>query len=89
MDKMDVPMAKPLLMALDASKTAADHKFPLPHLCMQLVPEEDVYSTPKVQEILTNYGHAKNTWTTSKLVYIKTWEIELLDYYRRCSRFFA
>jgi len=39
-DELDVNMAKPLIMALYASKTLANHKFPL-HIRMHLTPELD------------------------------------------------
>jgi len=45
-DKLDVPMAKPLLMLLYASMTATDHNFPL-GIQIQLLPEIDMILNTK------------------------------------------
>jgi len=45
-DELDVPMAKPLLMALYTSKLSEDHQFPL-HVCMRLVLEMDTILNTK------------------------------------------
>jgi len=71
-------MAKPLIMDLYTSKTADDHKFPL-HIWMQLVPEMDAISNTKGRQNLDKLHACQNTWLSSKLIQIKTWEIELLD----------
>jgi len=73
-----VQMAKPLLMALYASKTAKDHKFPL-HIQTKLVPELDMVLNTKGRQNVDKLHACQNTWTLGKLIQIKTWEIELLD----------
>jgi len=78
-DKLDVPMAKPLLTAhLYTSKLSQDHQFPL-HVCMWLVLEMDAILNTKGQQNVDKLCTCQNTWLLGKLVQIKTWEIELLD----------
>jgi len=77
-DELDINMAKPLLTALYASKTAASHIFPL-HIQMHLVPELDAVLNTKGQASVDKLRACQNTWTSGKLITIKTWEIELLD----------
>jgi len=46
MDELDVPMAKPLLMALYTNNPTINHQFLL-HICMRLVPEMDAVLNKK------------------------------------------
>jgi len=78
MDKLDVPMAKPLLMALYTNNPMINHQFPL-HIRMRLVPEMDAVLNTKGQQNINKLRACQNTWLLGKLVQIKTWEIELLD----------
>jgi len=48
-DKLDVLMAKPLIMALCTSNPTANHQFPL-HIRMRLVPEMDMVLNTKGRE---------------------------------------
>jgi len=77
-DKLDIPMAKPLLTALYTSKPSEDHQFPL-HICMQLVLEMDAILNTKGCQNADKLCSCQNTWLSGKLVQIKTWEIELLN----------
>jgi len=77
-DELDVTMAKPLLMAVFASCPSVDHVFPL-HVQMRLVPEIDLVLNMKGQKNVDKLHACQNTWNKTKLIYIKTWEIELLD----------
>jgi len=77
-DELNVNMAKPLLMALYASKTSTNHPFPL-HIRMRLVPELDSVLNTKDRQNVDKLQACQNTWLSRKLVQIKTWEIELLD----------
>jgi len=80
MDELDVPMAKPLLMQLYASKTNEGHKFPLGiHMC--LVPEIDTILNTKGRKNAEKLQACQNTWNTLKYTIIKTWEFELLDHF--------
>jgi len=77
-DELDVPMAKPLLLALYTSKPGANHKFPL-HIRMQIVPEIDMVLNTKGRQSVDKLRACQKTWLAGKLIQIKTWEIELLD----------
>jgi len=77
-DEMDVRMAKPLLSALYPSRPGDDHTFPL-HIRMRLVPEMDSVLNLKGRKNVDKLQACQNNWTRTKLTFIKTWEIELLD----------
>jgi len=77
-DELDVNMAKLLLTALYASKMGVGHIFPL-HIRMRLVPELDAVLHTKGQMNVDKLQACQNTWTSGKLITIKTWEIKLLD----------
>jgi len=77
-DEMDVRMAKPLLSALYPSRPSDDHIFPL-HIRMRLVPEMDSVLNLKGRKNVDKLRACQNNWTCTKLTFIKTWEIELLD----------
>jgi len=77
-NKLNISMAKPLIMALYASKTSKDHKFPL-HIWMHLVPEMDAVLNTKGRHNIDKLWACQKTWLLGKLIQIKTWEIELLD----------
>jgi len=77
-DELDVNMAKPLLTAIYASKMTKDHKFPL-HICMCLMPELDAVLNTKGRANVDKLCACQNTWTSKKLITIKTWEIKSLD----------
>jgi len=57
-DKLEILMAKPLLMWLYASKTAEGHEFPL-GIHMHLVPEIDTILNTKGRKMQTNCGLVK------------------------------
>jgi len=72
-DDMDAALAKPHLMELYAGNASLDHSFPL-HIRMWLV--------PKIDSVLNTQGWCRACqamWTTTKLIMLKTWEIEFLD----------
>jgi len=77
-DELDVPMAKPLILALFTSKPSADHRFPL-HIRMHIVLEMEMVLNTKRQQNVDKLCTCQNTWLSGKLIQIKTWEIELLD----------
>jgi len=77
-DALDVPMAKPLIMALYTNNPVTNHQFLL-HICMHLVPEMDTVLNTKGRHNVDKLRACQNTWMSGKLVQIKTWEIELLD----------
>jgi len=77
-DKLDVCMVKPLLSNLYPSRPCDDHTFPL-HIRMRLVPEIDLVLNLKGQKNVDKLRACQNNWNRTKLTYIKTWEIELLD----------
>jgi len=77
-DELDVRMAKPLLSALYPSHPEEDHTFPL-HIRMRLVPEIDSVLNIKGRKNVDKLRACQNNWNRTKLTYIKTWEIELLD----------
>jgi len=62
------------------SKPAPGHFFPL-HIRMRLIPEIDMILNTKGRANADRLHACQNTWLAEKLVYIKTWEIELLDHY--------
>jgi len=77
-DELDVNLAKPLLTTLYSSKLSQDHKFPL-HIQMHLVPEMDGVLNTKGRQNAEKLCSCQKMWLSSKLVQIKTWEIESLD----------
>jgi len=79
---LDAHMAKPLLLALYPSQPSDDHKFPL-HIWMHLVPEIDSVLNLKGRKNVDKLRACQNNWNQTKLTFIKTWEIELLDSHSR------
>jgi len=77
-DELDFCMAKPLVLALYLSHPADDHTFPL-HIQMCLVPEIDSILNLKGRKNVDKLQACQNNWNQTKLTFIKTWEIELLD----------
>jgi len=77
-NELDIPMAKPLIMALYTNNHMVSHQFPL-HIHMQLVPKMDVVLNTKGRQNVNKLHACQNTWLSGKLIQIKTWEIELLD----------
>jgi len=77
-DELDVPMAKPLILALYTSKPSVGHQFPL-HIRMRIVPEMDSVLNTKGRQNVDKLRACQNTWLSGKLIQIKTWEIALLD----------
>jgi len=82
-DKMDVAMAKPLLMEMYPSRPSLTHKFLL-HICLCLVLELDMVLNIKGHKNVDKLHACQNTWINSKLILIKTWEIKLLDSQNAC-----
>jgi len=81
-NKLDATLVKPLLMTLYTNKPAPGHMYPL-HIRMWLVPEIDSIVNMKGHANADRLHACQNTWTSEKLVMIKTWEIKLLDHYSR------
>jgi len=77
-DELDVPEAKPCLMALYEGNASINHQFPL-HIHMWLVPEIDAVLNTQGWCKIDKLHACQATWTTSKLVMLKTWEIKFLD----------
>jgi len=78
-NKMDATIAKPCLIKVYASHLVReDHDFPL-KIKMRLVPEMDLVLNRKGCKSVDKLRACQNTWNTSKLICIKTWEIKLLD----------
>jgi len=77
-DKMDVAWAKPQLMEVYASRPQVDHAFLL-KIRMHLVPEMDSVLNTKGWKNVDKLWVCQNMWNSTKLIYIKTWEIKLLD----------
>jgi len=77
-DELDVRMAKPLLSALYPSRPGDEHTFPL-HIRMHLVLEIDSVLNLKGRKNVDKLRACQNNWNRTKLTFIKTWEIELLD----------
>jgi len=77
-DELNVKMAKLLFMALYKSWPSTDHVFPL-HIHMWLVLEIDLVLNLKGRKNIEKLHTCQNTWNQTKLTFIKTWEIELLD----------
>jgi len=78
MDKLDVNAAKPRLLEVYAGNASTDHNFPL-HIRMRLVPEIDSVLNTQGRRKIDKLRACQATWITSKLVTLKTWEIEFLD----------
>jgi len=68
-DEFDVPMAKPLNLALYTSKPGADHKFPL-HIRMCIVPKMDMVLNTKGQPNVDKLCACQNMWLSGKLIQI-------------------
>jgi len=68
-DKLNLKMANPLLMALYKSHPIMDHVFPL-HVWMQLVPEIDLVLNIKGRKNVEKLHACQNTWNKTKLTYI-------------------
>jgi len=79
-DESDIILAKPQLMAVYTSKPTPTH-MSLLHVWMQLVPEIETILNTKGRDNADWLQACQNTWLAEKLIYIKTWEIELLDHY--------
>jgi len=79
-DELDAMLAKPLLMNLYTSKPAPGHSFPL-HICMHLVPELDTILNTKGRNNADCLHTCQNTWLAQKLIFMKMWEIKILDHY--------
>jgi len=71
-------MAKLLLMSLYTSQLSNDHVFPL-HIQMWLVLEIDLVLNLKGRKNIEKFCTCQNTWYHTKLTFIKTWEIDILD----------
>jgi len=78
MDKMDVAVAKPQLTALYEGNAHIGHVFPL-HIRMRLVPEIDSVLNTQGRRKIDKLRACQATWTTTKLITLKTWEIKFLD----------
>jgi len=83
-------MAKPLLVALYASKTLPDHEFPL-HICMCLVPELGAILNMKEQQNSKSCMHARihgywGNWSKSRCGKLNNWmtKVITLDYCLQC-----
>jgi len=77
-DEMDALAAKPRLMELYTGNASIDHQFPL-HMRMRLVPEIDSVLNMQGCHKIDKLRACQATWTTTKLVTLKTWEIEFLN----------
>jgi len=77
-NELDIPMAKPLIMALYTNNHMVSHQFPL-HIHMQLVPKMDAVLNTKGRQNIDKLRTCQNTWLSGKLIEIKTWKIKLLD----------
>jgi len=75
---MDVQSAKPRLMELYAGNVSIDHLFPL-HIWMRLVPKIDLVLNMQGWSKIDKLRACQATWTMTKLVMLKTWEIKFLD----------
>jgi len=77
-DEMDVQAAKPRLTPLYAGNASVDHQFPL-HIQMRLVPKIDSVLNTQGWHKIDKLRTCQATWIMTKLVLLKTWEIEFLD----------
>jgi len=77
-DKLDVNTAKPRLLEVYTGNASTKHTFPL-HIRMCLVPEIDSIINTQGRRKIDKLRACQASWITSKLVTLKTWEIELLD----------
>jgi len=73
-DELNVHTAKPRLLG----NTSTNHNFPL-HIRMHLVPEIDSVLNTQGRRKIDKLCACQALWITSKLVTLKTWEIEFLD----------
>jgi len=71
-------MAKLLLTALYPSRLTNDHQFPL-SIWMHLVLEIDSFFNQKGPKNVETLQACQNSWSTSKLIFVKAWEISMLD----------
>jgi len=78
--KLDMPRAKPLLMAMYSNKLEPSHMLLL-GIWMWLVSEVDTVLNTKGRANINHLHACQNTWISGKLVFIKTWEIKLLDHF--------
>jgi len=78
MDEANLTMAKPLLTAIYPSKPGETHTFPM-EIQMRLLLEINLVMNQKGWKNVEKLQACQNSWTMSKLVFIKTWEIKLLD----------
>jgi len=77
-DELNVHMAKPRLLEVYMGNTSTNHNFPL-HIHMCLVPEIDSVLNTQGRRKIDKLCACQALWITSKLVTLKTWEIEFLD----------
>jgi len=77
-DEMDTAAAKLRLTALYEGNASIGHMFPL-HIRMRLVPEIDSVLNTQGRQKIDKLRACQATWTTTKLITLKTWEIEFLD----------
>jgi len=78
LDEIDAHSAKPQLMELYTGNVSIDHSFPL-HIWMWLVPEIDSVLNTQGQCKINKLSACQATWTMTKLIMLKTWEIKFLD----------
>jgi len=81
-DEMDVTAAKLRLTALYEGNASVGHRFPL-HMRMRLVPEVDSVLNTQGRRKIDKLRACQATWTTTKLITLKTWEIKFLDEHNR------
>jgi len=77
-DKLDVHTVKPWLLEVYMGNASMNHNFPL-HICMHLIPEIDSVLNTQGRRKINKLHACQATWITSKLMTLKTWEIEFLD----------
>jgi len=79
-DELDAALAKPRLIEAYTSNPAPGHTFLL-YIRMWLVPKIDTILNMKGRANVDWLQVSQNMWLAEKLVFIKTWEIKLLDHY--------
>jgi len=77
-DEMDTEAAKLRLTDLYEGNASIGHMFPL-HIRMRLVPEIDSVLNTQGRRKIDKLRACQATWITTKLITLKTWEIEFLD----------
>jgi len=65
---------------MHTSKPMPMHTFPL-HIHIQLIPDINTILNTKGRDNADHLQACQNTRLAKNLIYIKTWEIKLLDYY--------